>query len=248
MGQIIMNLRQQDNDVRASADGEIDAKTGHLDPLLQKTATAFGGDTRVHSAFLVDAHDNVFFTVSNREHGRQYQVKRAASCLLRPDPGDKVLVSGDVAGGLYIIAVLEQGTRGRMILQVDGELAVSADTLSLTGRDRLTMQTDAFSLEADSGAVNTKDWSIKSLDYTLTSVELNVVSVTSRYTGDQRESYYQSVSETTSRSARYVTGTDTVKAINIDYAADFIARLNGNTTFINGETIMKVDGKQILMG
>jgi len=56
------------------------------------------------------------------------------------------------------------------------------------------------------------------------------------------------VTETTRRSTRYVTGTDTVKAINLDYAADFVARLSGDTTLINGETVVKADGKQILVG
>jgi hypothetical protein len=246
-----MSHRLQDNDIRAGADCEPDGKNEHLDPLhplLQKAANSFSGDPHVHSAFLVEAHDSVFFTVSNREHGRQYQVKRAASCLLLPEPGDEVLVSGDAACGLYIIAVLEQGARGRITLQVDGELALSADALSLKGNSRLAMETEAFSLKAGSGVVDTKNWAVKSHHYTLTSVELDVVAVTSRYTGDQRESYYQSVSETMARSARYVTGTDTVRAVNLDYAADFIARLSGDTTLINGETLVKADGKQILVG
>jgi hypothetical protein len=248
MGEIIMNHRQQDRGIQSAADCAKDGRSGHLDPLLQKKANSFSGNAPVHSAFLVDAHDDAFFWVSNREQGRQYRVKRAASCLLLPEPGDKVLVSGDAAGGLYIIAVLEQGASGRMTLRVDGELALSADTLSLKGNRRLAMETDAFSLNADSGAVETTDWAVKSRHHTLTSVELDVMALTSRYTGDQRESYFQSVSETTGRSARYVTGTDTVKAINIDYAADFIARFSGNTTFINGETLVKADGKQILVG
>ncbi|MFD4840213.1 DUF3540 domain-containing protein [Achromobacter sp. NPDC058515] len=235
----------------AGADGE-PAGADRSDPLhpllLQKAATSFSGDTQVHSAFLVDAHDHAFFTVSNRVHGRQYQVKRAASCLLLPEPGDRVLVSGDAAGGLYIIAVLEQGAGGRATLHVDGELALSADALTLKANSRLAMEADAFSLKAGSGDVDTVDWAIKSHRYTLASVELDVMALTSKYTGDQRESYYQSVTETTGRSARYVTGTDTVKAVNLDYAADFIARLSGNTTLINGETLIKADGKQILVG
>lgn len=219
-----------------------------LQPLLQRNATSSGGESYVHSAFLVDAHDQAWFTVSNREQGRQYRVKRAASCLLRPEPGDKVLVSGDAVGGLYIIAVLEQHASGHSTVQVDGVLAISADALSLRGTQRLELEADALNIKAAAGAIEATDWNVHSRHYTLTAVELDVAALTSKYTGEQRETYYQSVTETTRRSTRYVTGTDTVKAINLDYAADFVARLSGDTTLINGETVVKADGKQILVG
>lgn len=247
----MMNHRQPDNDVQVGLDGAAGNQVGRpdpLQPLLQKRANSLNADTHVHSAFLVEAHDHALFTVSNREHGRQYEVKRAASCLLLPAPGDKVLVSGDAAGGLYIIAVLEQRTAGSMTLQVDGALTVSADELSLQGSQRLAMNTEDFSLEAGSGAVDAKTWAVKSHYHMLASVELNVVATASKYSGDQRESYYRSVTETVGQSSRYVAGTDMVKAINLDYAAEFITRLSGNTTLINGETVVKADGKQILVG
>ena len=251
MGEIVMNHRQPDSNMQ----GDLDSEAGNqierpdpLQPLLQKRANSLNGDTHVHSAFLVETHDHARFTVSNREHGRQYEVKRAASCLLLPEPGDKVLVSGDAVGGLYIIAVLEQRTAGSMTLQVDGALTVCADELSLQGGRRLAMNTEAFSLDAGSGAVDAKSWTVKSHYHMLASAELNVVARASKYSGDQRESYYRSVTETVGQSSRYVAGTDTVKAINLDYAADFIARLSGNTTLVNGETVVKADGKQILVG
>jgi hypothetical protein len=254
MGEAFMNHRQQDYRARSGAEGAdcADCETVGSDellhPLLQKAPNPPGGQGYVHSAFLVDGHDNDFFTVSNREHGRRYRVKRAASCLLLPEAGDKVLVSGDMAGGLYIIAVLEQASRGRMTVRVEGELALSADAISLNGKSRVAMETADFSLKAGSCAVDATDWAVKSRRYTLASVELDVSALASRFTGEHRESYYQSVSETMGRSARYVAGTDTVRAVNLDYAADFIARLSGDTTLINGETLVKADGKQILVG
>ena len=245
-----MIQRRQNDGVQASADpaAKAPARPDPLHPLLQRKANPYTGDTPIHSAFLVDAQDAGSFTVSDQARGRRYQVKRAASCLLMPQAGDKVLVSGDAAGGLYIIAVLEQSLPGTTTLHVDGELAVSADVLALTATSRVSLETDAFALHAQSGAVNTADWTLKSHSYTLASVDLNVGSITAKYTGDHRESYYQSVRETAGQSTRYVTGTDTVKAVNLDYAADFITRLSGNTTFINGETLVKADGKQILVG
>ena len=246
-----MTLRQTEHDRIMDIDGEIadqTARTDTLQPLLQRKSNALNGDTYVHSAFLVDARDNAVFTVSNRDHGRQYQVKRAASCLLLPEPGDKVLVSGDMAGGLYIIAVLEQQAGGHSTVQVNGALTIAAHALSLRSEQHIALETDTLSVTAETGAVDAEQWSVNSHHYALTSVELDVAALRSRYTGGQRESYYQSVAETTRRSVRYVTGTDTVKAINLDYSADFIARLNGNTTLINGESVVKADGKQILVG
>lgn len=247
MGETMIQRRQHDGE-RANADPQPE-QPDTLHPLLQRNANAYSGDTPIHSAFLVDAsRDEGWFTVSDEARGRRYQVKRAASCLLMPNAGDKVLVSGDAAGGLYIIAVLEQRDQGRSTLHVDGELTLSADVLSLMGASRVSVAAETFALRARSGAVNTADWTLKTHSYTLASVDLSVASITAKYTGDHRESYYQSVRETTGQSTRYVTGTDTVKAVNLDYAADFITRLSGNTTFINGETLVKADGKQILVG
>ena len=245
MGEIIMSPRQRHNDTQTiNADDQHDP----LHPLLQKRANAFDSGAHIHGAFFVDAHEQEIFTVSHREYGRQYHVKRAASCLLLPEPGDKVLVSGDGEGGLYIIAVLEQRANGRTTVQVNGVLALSADEISLAANHSLALKAESFNLTADVAAVDAKDWAVKSDHHTVTSIDLDVVALTSTYRGNQRESYYRSVTDTTGQSTRYVTGTDKVKAINIDYAADFITRLSGDTTIVNGETVVKADGKQILVG
>ncbi|WP_186332399.1 DUF3540 domain-containing protein [Bordetella genomosp. 13] len=244
-----MIQRRQDSDAQADVGQQADpGQPDALHPLLQRKANVYTGDAPIHGAFRVDAADDIGFIVGDQARGRQYPVRRAASCLLMPQPGDKVLVSGDAAGGLYIIAVLEQAQRGSTTLHVEGELALSADVLALKATSRVSLETDAFALRARSGAVDAADWTVKSHSYTLASVNLSVASIAARYTGDHRESYFQSVRETTGQSTRYVAGTDTVQAVNLDYAADFIARLSGDTTFINGETLVKADGKQILVG
>ena len=232
----------------SAAPSSHDAADSPLGPLLQRTASPFGSELSVHGAFVVEAKSQDVFTVNHREQGRQYQVKRAASCLLQPEPGDKVLVSGDLNGGLYIIAVLEQCVQGRATIQVEGELTLAADTLSLRAQTQTKVDAPAFALHTQAGAVQATEWEIGSQRHTLRSHQLNVEASESRYAGERRESYYRYVTETTAQSARYVTGTDTVKAVNLDYAADFIARLTGKTTFINGETLLKTDGKQILVG
>ena len=220
-----------------------------LQPLLARSAHSAGADTPVHSAFLIAAVEGDMFLVRGLEQPRQYRVKRAVSCLIRPERGDKVLVSGDAVGGLYIIAVLERGdAQDSTTLRVDGELVIAADTLSLQGTTRLDVATAAFGLKTDVGEVQAEHWTTTSQDYQLTSVALDVVAMTSKYTGTQRESFYQSVTETVGTASRYVTGVDTVQAVNIDYRADFIARLSADSTFINGETLVKADGKQILVG
>ena len=53
---------------------------------------------------------------------RRLAARRAASCLLEPEPGDTVLIGGDLAR-CYVLAVLERVADGPARLSIERELA-----------------------------------------------------------------------------------------------------------------------------
>lgn len=66
------------------------------------------------------------------------RARRAASCLLAPEPGDLILASLDMSGAAWILAVLERAGETPSRLSVDGDTVLAAEGGSLTlacGRD-----------------------------------------------------------------------------------------------------------------
>jgi translation initiation factor IF-1 len=65
---------------------------------------------------------------------------RAASCLLRPNPGDTVLLAGPDCYRVYLLAVIEQADAGRSQWDAPADLVLSArGSLAIEGQEvRLT--------------------------------------------------------------------------------------------------------------
>jgi hypothetical protein len=66
------------------------------------------------------------------------RARRAASCLLSPEPGDMILASLDMSGAAWILAVLERAGETPSRLSVAGDAVFEAEGGSLTlssGRD-----------------------------------------------------------------------------------------------------------------
>ncbi|MEN5063138.1 DUF3540 domain-containing protein [Achromobacter aegrifaciens] len=66
--------------------------------------------------------------------GRIWTVQRAASCLLEPQPGDEVLISGPDPARIYLIAVTVQADPARTTLQAEGELLLRSGSIRMVAR------------------------------------------------------------------------------------------------------------------
>ncbi len=83
--------------------------------------------------------------------GRVLRCQRAVSCLLRPELGDTVLVTGPDDQRLYLTAVAEQADASTARIDVTGDLTLASERgavrvkgatqLHLEGREGLDMQT-----------------------------------------------------------------------------------------------------------
>ena len=77
---------------------------------------------------------------------------RAVSCLVEPGPGDKVLLSVDMAGSAYVLSVLESASA--LTLAVDGDTRLSVRGGSLTlAADRDLHLACAGSMDAAAGQI-----------------------------------------------------------------------------------------------
>lgn len=174
-------------------------------------------------------------------HGR-LSARQAVSCLLVPQPGDRVWLSGDIDQGIYVLAVLERDNSAPAQLQVPvdttiaaarGTLTLQAATLKLTGA-QVAVQADSAVLSAQKvcGVGHEASWSFSRI----------------KVMADLFESFADRVVQFARWSQRTVEGMDQLRSRQIDYRAEQTLQLQAETLVANASKLAKVDGEQIHFG
>jgi len=181
--------------------------------------------------------------VVQTRHG-EFTARRAASCLLAPESGDRVWLTGDLSEGLYVTAVLERAASeapvriglpaGSRIEAEQGALYLEAEQLRLHGRAQ-------FALQADSATLCTRQFSAVGGEITASFGRIKLL-------GDLLESFVDRVVQFARWSQRTVAGIDQVRAAQIDYRAEQTLQLQAHDLVANATQLLKVDGEQIHMG
>jgi hypothetical protein len=101
------------------------------------------------------------------DQGCVIEARRAAGCLLRPEPGDTVLVHAPEAGEAYLLCVLEKAAGAAVLdasqdlrIQAAGRLELAAPEVRLHGK---AGRFDFLGLDLLVGALTTKAGSISSV-------------------------------------------------------------------------------------
>lgn len=166
--------------------------------------------------------------------GRRWRAQRAASCLLTPEPGDRVLLV-TLNHQLWLLAVLARASAQQAArISCDGDLQLEcAGALSLSSQQ--------FRLQAQQGECD-----ISHLRYRGESLS-SWVSV-AHFFGRQCESVWESLSQLSQRLLRKTTQCEQVRAGQLDIKTDDFTRLHSRNTLISSQSLTKVDAKQIHMG
>ncbi len=176
---------------------------------------------------------------------------RAASCLLQPIVGDRVICAQSATGQAWVLAVLERASGQPSQLTVEGDLEVHlADgRFSVASRDGVEMTTPK-DVKVTSGEVhvNAMDGSVvlQRLTYLGRYLQSEVKKVKS--VAETFDAVLGRFSQRVQRSYRTVEQYDCVKAKQIDYVADTTVSLHGKTTMVTAAELVKVDGSQVHVG
>lgn len=183
--------------------------------------------------------------------GHQWRTRLAASCLLLPQQGDHVLISGPEASRVYLIAVVEQADPQQSQLETTGDMVLrsrsgsvsleSTKDVRLTGQQAVTVETASLALQAKEASFVTDKMKYLGAEVTATVGSTRVVGKVYEAIMD-RLSF---LSRVTFRAAEEV---EHVRAGSLDYRADKTARIHASYTMMTGEKLVKVDAKQIHMG
>ena len=181
--------------------------------------------------------------------GYVWTCQRAASCLLMPQLGDTVLISGPNAEQVYLIAVIKQSSPTQSLIQVQGELRLEAnqltlktqETLSLSSQDALLMQSEQVQLATDQAHFLVND-----MHYVGKQVQSQIGIV--RLLGKVYESIVERLSFMSKDSYKVTENVEHSRAGTLDIQAEQSARIHANYTMLTGKDLVKVDAKQIHMG
>ncbi|WP_254604494.1 DUF3540 domain-containing protein [Achromobacter insolitus] len=175
--------------------------------------------------------------------GRVWTVQRAASCLLEPQPGDEVLISGPDPARIYLIAVTVQADATRSTMQAEGDLILRSCTgdVLLEGGRAVRVRTPDYAIEAEDERHTCGRIRMVAKQLHATVGEMQLV-------GRSYEAVLDRLTVMARLSLRSVSEMDQVRAGAIDFQADHTARLHAAYTVVTGGDLVKVDAKQIHMG
>jgi hypothetical protein len=185
------------------------------------------------------------------EDGTLWSCRRAASCLLKPESGDTVLLSGPDRLRVYLIAVIEQADTSMSRIDVPGSLSLAANAgtvsiestadLSLRSGGTLDMQSAQWALKADQAQCQVADmrYAGQSIDGTVGRLRL---------VGKVFETVAERMMQMARSALRLVDETDQIRAGHLDIRAQESMSMHGKHVILTGKELMKVDAAQIHMG
>jgi hypothetical protein len=174
----------------------------------------------------------------------------AASCLVSPAPGDRVLVAhaGEEA---YVLAVLQQRVEGETRLVFDQDVSINV----LKGRLRILAQEGVDLVSPQALKVHVGNLAADAEQFQLAFSALNLVgqSIMSKTTKVRivAESFDTVAGRIYQRAVNFLRRTDEldrVEAKNMDRKAEQLHHVHGQNTVTTAEHLVKIDGSQVHVG
>lgn len=191
------------------------------------------------------------FAVRCRGGEIEVEARRAASCLLEPEPGDRVLVATP-DGEAWVLAVLDRadpGSVSRVVIAGDLEIQVPDGRFGVAAQESIDLVTSK-DLRVVAGGID-----VHAVDASAAFERLTVLADLVRAELDRiklvatrSDSTVEQVTERSKRSFRTVEELDCVRAETIDYAATKVAQVTARTTLVTAEELIKLDGEQVHIG
>ncbi|WGS49451.1 DUF3540 domain-containing protein [Paraburkholderia sp. D15] len=161
--------------------------------------------------------------------------RRAFSCLIAPEIGDRVVVSHAEPQRPHVIAILDRPHPHAARIHIDGDLLIESSN------DVRIRATHAVHLQADDAALVARKTSLHCTEFEGYAGSLRVI-------GKTLESVFERVVQIAKASFRSVESLDHHRCAQLDYAASESVRLHGKHTLLTAERLAKLDAQQIHLG
>jgi hypothetical protein len=185
------------------------------------------------------------------EHnGHILEARVAFGCVVRPEPGDRVL-TGRTDGALWVISVLERSSDAPMLLWAEGDVSVvsmrgdvsltAARSVSLDGGERVRIAAAEIDLHA-----GVARFVLDEMVQIGRRASLLVGKI--RYVGEMIETFAEHVLTRAQRSSRFIEASDQLRAGDMDHRAEGTLQMRAGTMLLSADAVVRVDADQIHMG
>lgn len=180
----------------------------------------------------------------------EFSVRRAVSCLVEPVRDDRVFIAGDLAEGLYVIAVLEREVDSplHMALEGDVSLGIRKGRFSVAAEGIDLVSARDMGLTSPELTVRSRKGTIFIDQLTCIGRDLLAHMEGIRCVGRFLDGIWDRLSQKAKRSYRIVEEIDQVRSGQIDYRAEKNLNIRGRNARIGARDLVKVDGDQIHLG
>jgi len=178
------------------------------------------------------------------------RARRAKSCLVAPEIGDKVLCALEDEGA-YVLAVLDGRDAAATRIAVDGDLRIQSRTGRVTvGGERgvglvsgadVSVAAGEVSVRAPKGSVAIDEFGFFGR---LLQAQVAKVNVAAK----ELDTVADRLSQRVKRAFRFVEEIDQTRAGTVDMRAQNLVGIRGENTVISARVLAKVDGEQIHIG
>ncbi len=182
----------------------------------------------------------------------ELRVRRALSCLVWPEVGDRVLTSVGLTDEPFLIAVLERlsGSPLRLVMPGETKVEVGAGAgMSLRVDGHLTLESRT-GVNLDGPEVVLRGGSLTLAARRLSVIAREAVASlrVTRLIGDLIEATAESLHLRLDRSRRTVRDLDQVHVGSLELRAEQMAHLQSETLIATAQRLVKIDGEQIHLG
>ncbi|WP_437763085.1 DUF3540 domain-containing protein [Sorangium sp. So ce281] len=178
------------------------------------------------------------------------EARRAKSCLVAPDVGDKVLCAIEPEG-VYVLAVLDGREGAPTKLATDGDLVVQArggriavcasERVDIVGAREVAMTGAEVHVRAKKGAI-----AIDELGFFGRLVQAEVTKIA--LVAQEADTILTRLTQRAKRVFRFVEEIDQTRAGTVDLRAQNLIGIRGENAIISARVLAKVDGEQIHLG
>ncbi|HUB14807.1 MAG TPA: DUF3540 domain-containing protein [Acetobacteraceae bacterium] len=183
-------------------------------------------------------------------NGIEHAARIAIGCLIRPEPGDRVLTS-TADGVIWITAVLDRHSDMPLRLWAEANLEIvsARGDVSLTAAGAVDIGAGSRARVA-APEINLHAGVARFVLDELTQVgrRINCYVTTMRSIGEVIETFAEHVLTRAKRSSRFIEASDQMRAGDIDHRAEGTLQLQAEVALVTADTVVRMDAAQIHMG